>query len=124
MFITLTLYLSRRVGFSDTHAGYVAACFASVLYLLPTFMGAMADKIGFRKALILAFALLTCGYTFLGAFQYKATAIVSLAVIMCGGAIVKPVISGTVAKCSDADRRARAFSIFYQVVNITGATAL
>jgi len=118
MFITLKVYLTDRVRFTDVEAGFVSACFASVIYLLPTFMGAMADKIGFRRALLLAFGLLTAGYALLGAFQVKATVVVALAVIMLGGAIVKPVISGTVAKCSDAEHRARAFSIFYGVVNI------
>ena len=37
---------------------------------------------------------------------------------MVGGAIVKPVISGTAAKCSDSAHRARAMSIFYMIVNI------
>jgi len=126
MFIALTLYLTRRVGFSDVHAGYLSAGFSSVLYLLPTFLGAMADKIGFRRALILAFALLAAGYGLLGAFQLKWTAVVALGLVMVGGAIVKPVISGTVAYCSDENHRARAFSIFYMVVNIgsfTGKTA-
>jgi dipeptide/tripeptide permease len=118
MFIALTLYLTRKVGFTDVEVGYVGACFASILYLLPLFVGAMADRIGFRKALMLAFVLLTVGYALLGAFQYKRTAILSLAVIMVGGAIVKPVIAGTVGKCSDDDHRARAFSIFYMMVNI------
>ena len=126
MFIALVLFLTRKVGFTDVEAGYVSACFASVLYLLPTFLGLMADKIGFRRALMFAFALLTVGYTFLGVAGHPAlseagrkyVAVVSLAVIILGGAIVKPVISGTVAKCSDAEHRARAFSIFYQVVNI------
>lgn len=118
MFIALTLYLTRKVGFTDVEAGYVAAGFSSIIYLLPTFMGAMADKIGFRRALMIAFALLTVGYALLGAVPTKPAAILSLAVIMFGGAIIKPVISGTVAKCSDDAHRARAFSIFYQVVNI------
>jgi dipeptide/tripeptide permease len=133
MFIALVLYLTRMVGFNDVEAGYVAACFSSVLYLLPTFMGAMADKIGFRPALILAFALLSVGYLLLGAAPeagraasdmpvVKSVAIVSLVLIMFGGAIVKPVISGTVAKCSDEAHRARAFSIFYWVVNIGAFT--
>jgi len=120
MFIALVVFLTDRVGFTDVEAGIVTACFSSVLYLLPTFMGAMADRIGFRKALILAFLLLTLGYALLGASQAKPMAVISLAFIMCGGAIVKPVISGTVAKCSDPQHRARAFSIFYQVVNIGG----
>ncbi len=126
MFIALTVYLTREIGFTDIETGYVAACFASVLYLLPTFLGAMADKIGFRRALLLAFALLIVGYAALGAAGFlpagsancKLTAAAALATIMFGGAIVKPVISGTVAKTSDEDHRARAFSIFYQVVNI------
>ena len=126
MFIALSLYLTRKVGFTDVAAGYVAACFSSVLYLLPTFMGAMADKIGFRRALILAFALLTVGYTLLGAIPTKPATLLALATIMFGGAIIKPVISGTVAQCSDERHRARAFSIFYWVVNIgafSGKTA-
>jgi dipeptide/tripeptide permease len=78
----------------------------------------MADKIGFRRALLLAFGLLAIGYGLLGAFQYKSTALVSLALIMCGGSIVKPVISATAAHCSSDEHRARAFSIFYLIVNI------
>jgi len=118
MFIALAVYLTRNVGFTDVEVGYVGMCFASILYLLPTFMGAMADKVGFRRALMLAFVLLTAGYFLLGALPTKPMALLSLALIMFGGAIVKPVISGTVAKCSDEAHRARAFSIFYWVVNI------
>ena len=54
----------------------------------------------------------------LGVFQLKVTALSALFLVMCGGAIIKPVISGTVAKCSDSAHRARAMSIFYMVVNI------
>ncbi|MFH0981024.1 MAG: MFS transporter [Planctomycetota bacterium] len=130
MFIALSVYLTRNIGFSDIGTGIVSAGFACVLYLLPTFMGALADRIGFRRALLLAFALLTVGYALLGLAGHSAlagvgaklVAVVSLAVIMFGGAMVKPVISGTVAKCSDAEHRARAFSIFYFVVNIGAFT--
>jgi dipeptide/tripeptide permease len=106
------------VGFSDVQAFWISALFSSILYFLPTFMGIMADKIGFRRGLTLAFALLSVGYGLLGTFQLKFTAIISLVLIMCGGAIVKPVISGTAAKCSTEANRARAMSIFYMVVNI------
>jgi dipeptide/tripeptide permease len=118
MFITLYRYLNIDVGFTDPQTGLVTALFAGGIYFLPTFMGIMADKIGFKQALLLAFSLLTVGYVLLGAFQLKPTAVTALALIMCGGAIIKPVISGTVAKCSDSAHRARAMSIFYMVVNI------
>ena len=118
MFITLYRYLNVDVGFTDPQTGLVVALFAGGIYFFPTFMGIMADKIGFKQALMLAFTLLTVGYALLGAFQLKTTAMLSLALIMFGGAIIKPVISGTVAKCSDSAHRARAMSIFYMVVNI------
>ena len=118
MFITLFRYLNTDIGFTDPETGLVTALFAGGIYFFPTFMGIMADKIGFKQALMLAFTLLTAGYALLGLFQLKLTAVMALVLIMLGGAIIKPVISGTVAKCSDSDHRARAMSIFYMVVNI------
>jgi len=118
MFITLMRYLNQDIGFTDIQAGLVSALFSGFIYFFPTFMGILADKIGFKQALMLAFTLLTGGYALLGAFQLKVTAVLSLVLIMLGGAIIKPVISGTVAKCSDSAHRARAMSIFYMVVNI------
>ena len=118
MFITLFRYLNTDIGFTDPETGLVTALFAGGIYFFPTFMGIMADKIGFKQALMVAFTLLTAGYALLGLFQLKLTAVMALVLIMLGGAIIKPVISGTVAKCSDSDHRARAMSIFYMVVNI------
>jgi len=118
MFITLLRYLNVEIGFTDNETGLITGLFAGGLYLLPTFMGIMADKIGFKRALMIAFAVLTCGYALLGSFQLKWTAVSALGLIMCGGAIIKPVISGTAAKCSTDANRARAMSIFYMVVNI------
>ena len=66
VFIVITLYLSRILGFGDIEASTIAGLFQALLYLLPTFAGAYADKIGFRKSLILAFSLLTLGYAGMG----------------------------------------------------------
>ena len=118
MFIALTVYLTRNVGFTDIETGWVVAWFAALLYLAPIFTGAWADKMGFRRALILAFSLLTVGYILLGAFPHKLSAVLSLALILLGGSFVKPVISGTVAVTTDETNRARGYSLFYQMVNI------
>lgn len=66
VFIVITLYLSNVWGFSDAQAGVISGVFSASLYFLPTFAGGFADKIGFRKALLLAFALLSVGYLLLG----------------------------------------------------------
>ncbi|MDR0823558.1 MAG: MFS transporter, partial [Prevotella sp.] len=66
IFISLTLYLSNVWGFNDVQTGIIAGSFSALLYFLPTFVGAYSDKIGFRKAIMIAFTLLTIGYFGLG----------------------------------------------------------
>lgn len=117
-FILLTVYLTDLVGFDDLWGNTIAGLFAGFLYLLPPFSGAISDRIGFRNGLILAFGLLTIGYFFLGITYSKVSVIFFLIVLMVGASFIKPLITGTVAKTSDEVNRARAFSIFYWIVNI------
>jgi len=142
VFIVITLYLSRILGFSDIEAGIIAGVFSAGLYFLPTFSGAYADKIGFKKSLLLAFSLLTIGYLGLallpGILEAKGLAeygkevvykgirtssekyyiIPVMLVIMVGGSFIKSVITGTIAKETTEATRARGFSVFYMMVNI------
>ncbi len=151
VFIVITLYLSNVWGFTDIQAGIISGCFSACLYLLPTFVGAYADKIGFRKSIIIAFSLLTVGYAGLGILptllesaglvSYGMTAVFSgletsstrwsilpvMILIVIGGAFIKAVISGTVARETTSENRARGYSIFYMMVNIgafTGKTVV
>lgn len=117
-FIGITLYLSTIVGFSDVEAGIIAGLFSGTLYLLPPFLGVYADRIGFRKAMILAFALLTVGYVLLGYNESKIAVLAFLVILVFGCAFIKPLITGTVAKTTNEQNRARAFSLFYSTVNI------
>lgn len=122
MFISITLYLTYVVGFDDIWAAWLGGVFSAGMYFLPTFSGAIADKIGFRKAIILAFALLSVGYFSLGIFPYKAIVVPTLFVLMFGGSFIKSIITGTVAKTSTEKTRARAYSIFYGIVNVGAFT--
>ncbi len=117
-FIVLTLYLTSVVGFSDKETGILAGLFYGGIYLLPPFCGAVADRIGFKRGLLLAFALLAVGYFFLGVFHGKVAVVCFLALAMVGGAFIKPLITGTVAKTTSEANRARGYSLFYWVVNV------
>ena len=151
VFIVITLYLSNVWGFSDIEAGVISGTFSACLYLLPTFAGALADKIGFRSAILIAFLLLTLGYgglgvlpTFLesaGLVTYGMTTTFSglnesylrwsivpiLVLIVIGGSFIKAVISGTVARETTSETRASGYAVFYMMVNIgsfTGKTVV
>lgn len=117
-FIVLTLYLTDIVGFTDIETAFIGAVFYGGLYLFPLFVGALSDKIGFKNGLILAFGLLTVGYFFLGVFHTKGLVLLFLFIIMIGGSFIKPLITGTVAKTTTEDNRARGYSLFYWIVNI------
>lgn len=154
VFIVLTIYLSNVWGFTDIQAGVISGIFSALLYFLPTFSGAYADKIGFRSAIILAFSLLTIGYAGLGVLptllesaglvEYgdknletvfygldksvlRWTIAPVLLLIVVGGSFIKAIISGTVARETTESNRARGYAVFYMMVNIgafTGKTVV
>jgi dipeptide/tripeptide permease len=121
-FIALRTYLLRVAHLSDVQAGYLAGIFSALLYFFPLFTGAVADRMGFRRALVLAFACLALGYGTLGVFHTLGPVLLGLFLVVVGGAFVKPVITGTAALSSNDANRARAFSIFYMMVNIGSFT--
>ncbi|WP_111706673.1 MFS transporter [Lutibacter citreus] len=142
VFIVITLYLSRILGFTDVEAALISGVFSGGLYLLPTFSGALADKIGFKYSLIIAFSLLSIGYfglaslptalesiglvdysngiNFTGLIEssHRWAIVPIMLIIMIGGSFIKSVITGTVAKETTEANRAAGFSIFYMMVNI------
>ncbi|MDD4641769.1 MAG: MFS transporter [Bacteroidales bacterium] len=146
VFIVITLYLSNVWGFTDIEAGLISGVFSASLYFLPTFVGAYADRIGFRRSIIIAFSLLSLGYFGLGLLPtlLESAGLVSygdetvfnglpesplrwsiapvMILIVIGGAFIKAVISGTVARETTSENRARGYAIFYMMVNIGAFT--
>jgi len=121
-FIVLTLYLTNIAGFSDKETGVIAGVFYAGIFFLNPFVGALGDRIGFRKGIMITFSSLAFGYCMLGLFHTKAAVLFFLLFVMFGAAFIKPLISGTVAKTTNEDNRARGFSVFYWVVNIGAFT--
>lgn len=107
-----------------------------LIYFLPILSGAIADHVGFRRALLSAFLLLTSGYLLLGypvwlggsalrpTIERQVTAgpdvvvpvILGILLIGIGGSIVKPCILGTTQKTA-GNRATLAYALFFLVVN-------
>ena len=71
MFIPLALYLTGStdtgaLGFSQVEKGTLMGTVVAILYFLPVITGAIADKFGYRKTLIVAYIILASGYFFMG----------------------------------------------------------
>ncbi len=104
-----------------------------MVWFLAVFGGTLADRMGFRRALSLAYLILSCAYFLLGSLGAPWLAPVResvplivlvtfvLALPALGIALVKPSVVGTTARASKENVRSIGYSIYYTLVNIGGA---
>jgi POT family proton-dependent oligopeptide transporter len=93
----------------------------------------VADRLGFRRALSLAYLILACAYFLLGSLgaawmapirsAVPLTPLLAFVLILpaLGIAMVKPSVVGTTARASSENVRSIGYSIYYTLVNIGGA---
>ena len=117
MYIGLSLYLSREVGMSDVAVGVLLGNYRLVGSLAPVPCGAIADRIGFRTSLLVAFSLYAASYVSLYALRTPASATLALMGVAVAGGFMKPVISGTVVRTAPEGRQTEGFAVFYRMVN-------
>lgn len=132
----VVLYLGQ-LGLGDYWPSNLNGILWTLVFFLPILSGSMADQIGFKRSLLIAFVLLAAGYFIMGypvwfggqtlnpLFGSEMTAgtgillpvIMAIILIGVGGSIIKPCIAGTVQKTAGA-RMTLGFGIFYMIINI------
>ena len=118
MFLVLGIYLMDHVGIRADVYGVVLSAFTGLIYFLPPFVGALAERFGYKPALVVAFTLLLAGYTTLGTVTTFPLICVALLLIAAGGSIIKPVIAGTVTRTTEeGSTRPVGFGLYYSMVN-------
>ena len=132
-FASLALYLQERLNFSTEQTGTLTGIFGGIVWFLAIFGGAVADRIGFRRALSTAYLILAIAYFLIGSIAAPWLAPVRnvipltlfvgviLALPALGISMVKPCVVGTTARASKENVRSIGYSIYYTMVNIGGA---
>lgn len=132
-FASLALYLQERLNFSTEQTGTLTGIFGGMVWFLAIFGGAVADRIGFRRALSTAYLILAVAYFLIGSIGAPWLAPVRnmvplglfvgviLALPALGISMVKPCVVGTTARASKENVRSIGYSIYYTMVNIGGA---
>jgi len=121
MVMVLGIYVVNRLGVPADTYGWVYGIFTATLYFLPVIAGALADRFGYKPALIVAFATLTGGYLLLGTTTDFEIICIALGLIAVGGSIIKPTISGTVTRTTEeGSTRPVGFGLYYMMVNAGG----
>ncbi|WP_064792148.1 MFS transporter [Shewanella woodyi] len=125
-FFTLSsLYMTSPIlqgglGFSEQERGLLQGMIPFFLYLFPVLTGALADRYGYRKMFLLAYAIMSPCYFLLGQVDSFAGFFIAFMGVALGAACFKPVVTGTVARTTDETNRGLGFGIFYMMVNVGG----
>jgi dipeptide/tripeptide permease len=129
----LSVFLRNHLKFSEVQAGQLSSIFGGLIYFLPIFAGALADKFGFKKAFSFAFFVLAIGYFLIGSTGISAFSgwysestlfpVLSLILIFTaiGGSFIKPSVLGTVALTTTPESKSFGYAIYYWLVNIGAA---
>ena len=132
-FASLALYLQEQLNFSTEQTGTLTGIFGGMVWFLAIFGGAAADRLGFRRALSVAYLILGASYFLIGSIGASWLAPVRNAVPLglfvgvilvlpaLGVSLVKPCVVGTTARASKENVRSIGYSIYYTMVNIGGA---
>lgn len=103
---------------TQSDKGWIMGVGTAILYFLPVITGAIADRLGYRKTLFIAFLVYISAFllfphadSFIGVFGVYLY-------LALGAALFKPIISATIAKVSTEETSSIAFGIFYMMVNI------
>ncbi len=132
-FASLALYLQEKLNFSTEQTGTLTGIFGGMVWFLAIFGGAAADRLGFRRALSMAYLILGVAYFLIGSIGASWLAPlrsavplglfvgIILALPALGIALVKPCVAGTTARASSENVRSIGYSIYYTMVNIGGA---
>ena len=133
-FSSLAIYLQEKLSFSTEQTGTLTGIFGGMVWFLAIFGGALADKLGFRRALSLAYLILAAAYFLIGSIGASWLAPLRNAVPLgvfvgfvlilpaLGISLVKPCVVGTTARASRENVRSIGYSIYYTMVNIGGAS--
>lgn len=121
MVLVLSIYLVDTIGIRADVYGTIYGLFTALLYFLPVFAGALADRFGYKPALMIAFFTLSGGYALLGAVTSLPWICVALLLIAVGGSIIKPTIAGTITWTTEiGSTRPVGFGLYYMTINAGG----
>lgn len=108
------------MGFTPEQKGIIMGTGSMLLYFLPILTGALADKIGYKRVLLLAFLIYASGFFMIQHFESFEMVFLSFVWICVGGAFFKPIISAMISKNTTPETASIGFGIFYMMVNIGG----
>ncbi|MBN1271017.1 MAG: MFS transporter [Candidatus Aminicenantes bacterium] len=114
----LAVYLADVLHFEKQSIGFLQGFVYALTYIVPIFGGALADRLGYRKMLLVAFSMLSMGYFAAGNFTAYSLIFLFLLIMATGSGLFKPIITGTVARATTTDNSGFGFGVYYWSINL------
>ncbi len=114
----LSVYLTDILHFPKESVGLIKGTIQPLLYFLPIISGALADRFGYRRTLLVAFTLLGGGYLLTSQVTTYTAVFLALCVMGLGAGAFKPIISGTIARVTDESNSTLGFGVYYWSINL------
>ena len=114
----LAVYLVKELNFREQSVGLLLGFVYALTYILPIAGGALADRLGYRKVLLVAFSLLSIGYFAAGNFDTYGLIFLFLLIMATGSGLFKPIITGTVARTTTKENSGFGFGVYYWCINL------
>ena len=113
----LAIYLVEELGFENQAVGFLQGFVYALTYIVPIAGGALADRLGYRKMLLVAFSLMTMGYFLAGNVSSYGLIFLFLLMMATGSGLFKPIITGTVARTTTKESSGFGFGVYYWCIN-------
>ncbi|MBN1224208.1 MAG: MFS transporter [Candidatus Aminicenantes bacterium] len=114
----LAVYLVDHLGFRNQAVGFLQGFVYALTYIMPILGGALAERLGYRRMLLVAFSMLTIGYFAAGNVTAYGLIFLFLLIMATGSGLFKPIITGTVARTTTKETSGFGFGVYYWCINL------
>ena len=118
MMSILARHMEKNLDFDSWAIGLLFSMLLILLYFVPIFSAALAEKYGYKETLLVAFALLGTGYFIFYFMETEVGFFLTILVMGTGAGAFKPMVSATVAHVTTKDQRNLGYTIYYWLINL------
>ncbi|SHG69095.1 MFS transporter [Streptoalloteichus hindustanus] len=114
----MSIFLHQRLGMSLGWVGFVLAAASLIQFSGGVVGGAVAERLGLKRTMVLALVVRTAGFAlFVAAMAWSAAAVPALLLTACGAALYLPANKAYIVRSTDEERKPLFLSVSNSALN-------
>ncbi|MCA1811771.1 MAG: MFS transporter [Halobacteriales archaeon] len=116
--LSVTALYMDSLGYPGWAIGLLSAILLPLPYLVNLVAGPLADRHGYRPAMLVAFTAYTAGFLLMGAVASLWALLAGIVLVGVGAGAFKPIPAATIALTTTEAQRNLGFSVYYWAINL------